>query len=336
MVSEQSDEIYGMSSINWEHSSWKYFSLVGDEQVISLLHTKVYVFSDSVLCHGKMNVNPQSYYAWEDTLTWFTSSPEYRALDKIDSQPMEFECNVFRIHHIATLPQSPRVTVKIGRTTRKIHWTDLSSCRCSTTSHGDLKTTKRMQVKCSARFSLCKEIFSRTMVIPRTWIRKEMDSTHDYNPQGEWDRIAEQMMLTFAESKHPVSRSTSPFSRGVLKSKGGGKLSMHYCADPGTIETFTHNYFCKSAQYKRSSRRYVLRMSDLLWKDNLNHCSCEVWWRHTYFSPMILHNEKKIYCKDRRNELESFHNKIEWPKFLLMQDSWPQLKSNSISWRKTL
>ena len=44
-------------------------------------------------------------------------------------------------------------------------------------------------------------------------------------------------MLTFAESTHPVFRSTSPLSRGVLKSKGGGKLSIHYCADPGTIET---------------------------------------------------------------------------------------------------
>ena len=32
-------------------------------------------------------------------------------------------------------------------------------------------------------------------------------------------------------------RATSPLSRGVLKSKGGGKLSIHYCADPGTIET---------------------------------------------------------------------------------------------------
>ena len=44
-------------------------------------------------------------------------------------------------------------------------------------------------------------------------------------------------MLTFAESTHPVFRSTSPLSRGVLKSKGGGKLSVHYCADPGKIET---------------------------------------------------------------------------------------------------
>ena len=44
-------------------------------------------------------------------------------------------------------------------------------------------------------------------------------------------------MWTFAESGHPVFRSTSPLSRGVLKSKGGGKLSIHFCADLGTIET---------------------------------------------------------------------------------------------------
>ena len=57
------------------------------------------------------------------------------------------------------------------------------------------------------------------------------------SPQREWDRIAEQMMLTFAESKHPVFRSTSPLSIGVFKSKGGGKLSIHFCADGDAIET---------------------------------------------------------------------------------------------------
>ena len=44
------------------------------------------------------------------------------------------------------------------------------------------------------------------------------------------------MMFKFGESTHPVFRSTSPLSRGVLKSKGGGKLSIHHCADPGTSE----------------------------------------------------------------------------------------------------
>ena len=47
--------------------------------------------------------------------------------------------------------------------------------------------------------------------------------------------MAEKMMVTLAESGHPVCRATSPLSRGVLKSKGGGKLSIHHCADQETI-----------------------------------------------------------------------------------------------------
>ena len=46
--------------MNWEDSSWKHSSLVGGEEVISLLHIKVYVFSNSVFCLGKMHQNHQS------------------------------------------------------------------------------------------------------------------------------------------------------------------------------------------------------------------------------------------------------------------------------------
>ena len=45
------------------------------------------------------------------------------------------------------------------------------------------------------------------------------------------------MMITLAESGDPVFRATSPLSRGMLKSKGGGKLSIHFCADLETITT---------------------------------------------------------------------------------------------------
>ena len=44
-------------------------------------------------------------------------------------------------------------------------------------------------------------------------------------------------MLEFGESRHTAFRATSPLSRGQLKSKGGGKLSIHYCADLETIKT---------------------------------------------------------------------------------------------------
>ena len=66
---------------------------------------------------------------------------------------------------------------------------------------------------------------------------KKWYSTYNKIQRGEWDRVAELMMIKFRESGHPVFRATSPLSRGTLKSKGGGKLSIHFCADGDTIET---------------------------------------------------------------------------------------------------
>ena len=54
------------------------------------------------------------------------------------------------------------------------------------------------------------------------------------------DKVAELMMIKFGECGHSVFRATSPLSRGTLKSKGGGKLSFHFCADGDTIEIVFH------------------------------------------------------------------------------------------------
>ena len=65
--------------------------------------------------------------------------------------------------------------------------------------------------------------------------KKKWYSTCNERQQGEWDRVAESMMIRFGESAHPFFRATSPPIRGTLKSKGGGKLSAR--ADGETIET---------------------------------------------------------------------------------------------------
>ena len=66
---------------------------------------RVYVFSDSVLCLGKIFENPQSNTAWEQRLGWFKTSQEYRDLDRIDSEPIEFEWNIFPGYNTLQLSQ---------------------------------------------------------------------------------------------------------------------------------------------------------------------------------------------------------------------------------------
>ena len=96
LVSEQ-DEISGVETIGWESHSWKYMSLIRDERVINLQRTKVYVFSDFVLCLVKIYENPQSNDAWEERLGWFKSSTVYRNIDGIDGEPLEFEWNISQV-----------------------------------------------------------------------------------------------------------------------------------------------------------------------------------------------------------------------------------------------
>ena len=66
---------------------------------------------------------------------------------------------------------------------------------------------------------------------------KKWYSMEENSPQGIWDHIAEKMLLEFAESGCPFFRATTPLSRGQLRSKGHGKLSIHFAADQETIET---------------------------------------------------------------------------------------------------
>ena len=58
-----------------------------------------------------------------------------------------------------------------------------------------------MSGKRQTRIAVCEKIWKRTMVIRRAWIReKVVNSISADSPQCEWDRVAEHMMLTFAES----------------------------------------------------------------------------------------------------------------------------------------
>ena len=125
LIAEQSDEIYGVNTISWGDSAWKHLSLIGDEEVVSLSCAKVCVFSDSVLCFGKMNQNPESNIVWERQLDWFKSSSQYRALDTIDGEPMEFEWNISP--GFTTLQLCDKVQeflLKNERRTRRFHRTD--------------------------------------------------------------------------------------------------------------------------------------------------------------------------------------------------------------------
>ena len=89
------DEINGLDKIQWEEYSWTRLSLIGDETVINLQRTKVYVFSDSVLCLGRVLQHPDSNEAWKNRVAGIQSERSYRDYDAINGESTEFEWNIF-------------------------------------------------------------------------------------------------------------------------------------------------------------------------------------------------------------------------------------------------
>ena len=232
LITEQSDEISGVETIGWENSSWKYLSLVGDEQVTSLLHRKVYVFSDSVLCLGKMNENPRSNIAWEQRLEWFKSSPEYRAWDRIDGEPMEFEWNIFPGFNTLRLSQEVQeLLLRLDGTPENFTGRIIFMSMPNDISWGSKDNKKECESNAQLVSLFARRFGAGQCSFLGPGSEKKWYSVSEDSPQGEWDKMAEKMMVTLAESGHPVFRATSPLSRGQLKSKGGGKLSTHFCAD---------------------------------------------------------------------------------------------------------
>ena len=66
-----------MKTIDWEDYSWKYLSLIGDEQVISLQRTKVHVFSrepPNQTLHGKKDWSGSKLHQNTETSTELTVS----------------------------------------------------------------------------------------------------------------------------------------------------------------------------------------------------------------------------------------------------------------------
>ena len=214
--------------------------MVNDEEVIILSHAKVYVFSDSVLCSGKVNQNPTSNTVWEEQLSWFKDSPQHRTLDTFDGEPMEFERNIFPGFTALQLvdkvqefmnnmgdPAQFQVRIIFMSMFNDIIW----------------GTTDKEQ-ECIANATLVSLFATRCPAGRWSFLglgsEKKWYSTCHERSRGEWDRVAELMMIKFGESGHPVFRAASPLSRGTLKSKGGGTLSIHFCADGDTIETVFH------------------------------------------------------------------------------------------------
>ena len=307
-----------MDTIHWKKHSWKYLSLIRDEIIINLQRAKVYVFSDSVLCLGRTHQHPKSNESWKDRIGWITTSQSYRDYDGINGEPTEFEWNIFpgfRTLHLCGKVND--LLSRLGETsetfTRRILFMSMFndiSCEKKDNEEECLANAKVVSIN-AKKFGVGQWSF----IGPGS--EKKWYSMEEKIPQGIWDHIAEKMLLEFAESGCPIFRATTPLSRGKLKSKGHGKLSVHFAADQETIET-TFRIIVSATQL--SLYGAVANMCEE--RESLHDRSGQpdkVMGQSIVLSEIKtevpLENDdpayQKIYCSNMKSELKGFHKLIE-------------------------
>ena len=234
------EEINGLDKILWGKNSWTRLSLIDDEIVINLQRTKVYVFSDSVLCFGKVLQHPESNEAWKNRVAGARSEKSYRDYDSINGESTEFKWNIFpgfttmqlcdKVNDLlSNLGQTPATF-----TGRILFMSMFNDIFCDRKGNKDECLRNAESVKVLARrFGI-----GHWSIIGPGSEKKWYSSENSL--QGACDNIAEKMLQEFAESGHPTFRATTPLSKGLLKSKGRGKLSKNFPADQDTIDTIYH------------------------------------------------------------------------------------------------
>ena len=232
------EEITGLDKILYQKSSWTQLSMINDPVVINLQSTKVYVFSDSVLCLGKVLQHPECNEAWKNRVAGVRAEKSYRDYDAgISGETTEFEWNIFP--GFTTLQLCDKVSnllSSLGQTPesftgRILFMSMFNDIFCDRYDNKD---------ECLRNANIVKTYAGRFGIGQWSFIGPGSEKKwypSENSPQGAWDHVAEEMLLLFAESGHPIFRSTTPLSRGKLKSKGKGKVSIHFTADQDTVDT---------------------------------------------------------------------------------------------------
>ena len=167
--------------------------------------------------------------SWKSKIQWYSDNDYFKDLNRIDGQPIELEWKIFpgfttmgilnQIQHMMEELQCDPADFK-GRIIFMSMFNDIV---------WDSKENDQICENISLTITQYARRFPRGhWSFPGPGSEKKWYGTYDHKPDGSWDITAEKMLLTFAETQHPVFRGTSALERGDLRSKGSGKKSIHF------------------------------------------------------------------------------------------------------------
>ena len=174
LITEQSNEIYGVNTINWKilHGSI-YLWLVMKKSSVSRAQRLTYF---QILCYALERWARTHNQIMHGNKDW-SGSKVHRNTELWHNwwHPMEFEWNIFP--GFTTLQLCHKVQELLSRwneTPEDFTGRIIFMSMFNDISWGSKENMQECELSAQLRFYLCKKISTKEMVIPWTWIRKEV------------------------------------------------------------------------------------------------------------------------------------------------------------------
>ena len=203
--------------ILWGKNSWTRLSLINDVVVIILQSTKVHVFSDSVLCLGKVLQHPECNEAWKNRVAGVRAERSCRDYEDVSGESTEFEWKIFP--GFTTLQLCDKVSdllSSMGQTPesftgRILFMSMFNDIFCDRYDNKD---------ECLRNANIVKTFAGRFGIGQWSFIGPGSEKKwypSENSPQGAWDHVAEEMLLEFAESGHPIFPCNNSIVQGSVE-----------------------------------------------------------------------------------------------------------------------
>ena len=251
------EEINCLDKILYGKNSWTQLSLINDPVIINLPSKKVYVFSVSVFCLGKVFQHPECNEAWKNRLAGVRAERSYRDYDAINGESNEFECNIFPGFTTLQLVIKSLIYWVIGTNTSNFH----SKNSIHVNVQGHLLTQKRQQRWMFKKYRLCEDICEKiwywAMVIYWTKFWGKVVFFREQSTRSLWQHCGTDATTNRREWTSYISINDSIVQRKVEKQRKREGVHSLRCWSRYSWYNLSHYSFCQSAQCLRSSDSYM-------------------------------------------------------------------------------
>ena len=330
------EEIECLDKILWGKNSWTHLSLTGDETVINFQCTKVYVFSNSELCFGRILQHPNANEAWKNRVAGVQSGRSYRDYDGINGESTQFEWNIFPGFTTLQLCDKKKISWTIWDKHQKFSQTEFFLYQCSLTSLVTKNATKMnvWQMPESSKSLRTNLVLINDHLLDKIPKRSGILQRMVHKEPGIILRKKCSWNLQKADILSCVQRHHCPEENWKVKEKGKYPYTS-VLIQIQLIQFIALFFLSISSVSTEQWQLYVKNLRTI----KMDRGNLRFWWVNQLFSvkskqklesTMKIPETTKSFCSNTFNKLNRFHQKTDWVNFVRKQEEQPPQTSTSV------